>query len=233
MLSSLFLSFREGFEIVLVVGIILTYLNQTNKKSLSKFAYWGIGVGVLVSLIGGYIGFNEAKELEETGEEIFEGIMMFAASGLIAYFIVWMAGQNKNISASIKSSVDKNSTGVGIFLLSFLSVFREGMELIAYILTKVNESASNVALGTALGIILAITVGFIVFKTSVKLNIKLVFKVLGLVLIFLGAEMFSESLVKFIPAGGEALETIAAIAFGGASFVYFLKDDLKSYLKRA
>ncbi|WP_339060358.1 FTR1 family protein [Tepidibacillus marianensis] len=233
MLSSALLSFREGFEAVLIVGIIHTYLKQTNKKNLSKYVFWGGVIGILISLVGGFIGFREAQQMEEAGEAIFEGTMMLLAAGLIGYFVVWMARQNRNIAANLKSSVDHNSTGWGLFTLTFLSVFREGLELVTFILTKVNEQASIVAVGTLLGIIVAITLGYVLFKTSTKLNVKMIFKVLGLILIFIGAELLGEGLVKFIPAGGEALEVTGAILFAGFSLLYFLKDDLNRVLKRA
>lgn len=233
MFQSGLLSFREVLEAVLVIGIMLTYLSQNNKKNLSKFVYLGGILGLGVSLIGGFIGFSEAKELEDGSEAIFEGIMMLVASGLIAYFVVWMSNQNKNISSGIKSSVDKNSTGLGLFVLAFLSVFREGIELVAFILSKLSESASDVALGTGIGLVFAILVGYIIFKTSVKLNLKIVFKILGLVLIFIGAELFGESLVKLIPLANEGLEEIAAILFGGISLLYFLKNDISKYIKKS
>lgn len=232
MLSSLVLSFREGFEAVLIVGIILAYLKQTNKEKLTKFVYYGTMLGILVAIIGGYIGFKEAQGLEEEGEEFFGAIMMLVASGLIGYFVVWMSNQNRNISQSIKSSVDKTSTGLGLFVLAFLSVFREGIELIAFILTKVSEKASSVAAGTGIGILLAVILGYALFKTSVKLNIKIIFKVLGIILIFVGAELFGEGLAKLIPAAGEFLEEGGAVLFGGISLLFFLKEDLKRLFNR-
>jgi high-affinity iron transporter len=232
MFSSLVIAFREGFEAVLVIGIILTYLKQTNRTKLSKFVLWGTAAGAVISIIGGYIGFNEAQELEEAAEELFEGIMMLIASGLIGFFVVWMANQNKNINSSIKNSVDKSSTGMGLFILAFLSVFREGIEVITFILAKVSEHASLIAAGTAIGLIIAVLAGYVIFKTSVKLNIKAIFKILGVVLIFMGAELFGEGLEKLIPAGGEALESVGMIIFGVMSLVYFLKEDIKKILGR-
>lgn len=232
MFSNMLLAFREGLEAVLVIGIILSYLVQIEKKSLSKFVLWGAITGLLVSFAGGYIGFKEAKELEETGEALFEGIMMLLSSGLIAYFVVWMSNQKRNMSVSIKNSVEKSATGIGLFVLAFLSVFREGIELITFTLTKISENALSIAIGTAAGIALAIAIGFIIFKTSVKLNLKLVFKFLGVVLIFIGAELFGESLVKFIPEGGEILENSGAIIFCLLSLLYFLKDDMGHWLKK-
>lgn len=157
---------------------------------------------------------------------------MLLSSGLIAYFIVWMANQNRNIASSLKNSVDKNATGFGLLILSFLSVFREGIELVIFILTKIDEHLSNVAFGTALGIVLSIIVGYAIFKTSLKLNLKVIFKALGVILIFIGAELMGEGLVKFIPFGGELLEIIGAGLFIVVSLIYFLKDDINKYLKR-
>lgn len=232
MISSLVLSFREGLEAVLVIGIILTYLTQNNKQKLVKYVYWGTMLGILTGVIGGYIGFNEAKELEEKGEDLFQAIMMLVSAGLIGYFVVWMSKQNKNISQSVRNSVDKASTGFGLFVLAFLSVVREGIELIAFILTKVSANASNVALGTALGIILAVIVGYLIFKTSLKLNLKIIFKILGIILIFIGAELFGEGMTKLIPSAGELLEESGSILFGAIAMIYFLKDDIKKLLKR-
>jgi high-affinity iron transporter len=158
--------------------------------------------------------------------------MMLVSSGLIGYFVVWMSNQNRNISQSIKSSVDRASTGFGLFILAFLSVFREGIELIAFILTKVSEKASSVAAGTGIGIMLAVLLGYVLFKTSLKLNIKIVFKVLGIILIFVGAELFGEGLAKLMPAPGELLEESGAILFGGVSLIYFLKEDFKRLFSR-
>lgn len=229
MLSNIVLSFREGLEAVLVVGIILTYLLQNNKQRLVKYVYLGTMFGVMVSVIGGYIGFSEAKELKEEGEELFEAVMMLVASGLIGYFVVWMANQNRNITQSVRNNVDKVSTGLGLFILVFLSVFREGMELVVFILTKVNENASSAAAGTAIGIVMAIIIGYLIFKTSLKLNIKVIFKIFGIMLIFVGAELFGEGLSKLIPSAGEILEEGGAVLFGGFSLLYFLKDNLKKF----
>lgn len=232
MLSSLLLSFREGFEAVLIVGIILTYLSQTNKKRLSLFVYWGVFAGVILSVVGGLLSFNEAQRLEESRKEIFEACMMLIASGLIAYFVVWMSNQNRNISLSIKNNVDKNSTVIGLFLLTFLSVFREGVELITFLLAKVSENAVSVATGTFTGIILAVALGIILFKTSVKLNIKIIFKILGIILIFLGADLFGEATTKLISTTLLPLEDIGSVLFAGISLLYFLKDDVRRLIKK-
>lgn len=232
MLSSFLLSYREGLEAALVIGIILAYLIQINRKDLSRFVYIGAGLGALISIIGGVIGFKEAKELEEASEEVFEGIMMLTASGLIAYFVVWIGNQSRNISQSIKEKVSKSTNSAGLMTLSFISVFREGLELAIFTMSNIGAKSTSVALGSMSGIVIAIATAVVIFKTAVKLNLKIVFKVLGIVLIFVGAEMFGEGLVKFFPSAEEPLETAGMLLFALPSFYVFLKSDLSKYLKK-
>lgn len=233
MLSSLLISFREGLEAALVVSIILTCLYQSDKKDSSKFVYYGAVIGAVVSLIGGFTAFRGVQTLSKESEELFKSIMKLVASGLITYFIVWMGNQSNNISSDIKNKVKSNSNAVGLFVLSFLSVFREGMELCIFIFTKVSENASDIALGSSIGIILAIILTYVIFKTSVRFNLKLIFKVLGLVLIYMGAGMFSEGILKFIPLGEKFFGPIFMALFIIPSLYFFMKSDIQKLLKKA
>lgn len=231
MFSSIILSFREGFEAALIIGIILAYLYQLGRKDAAKFVYLGAGIGVLVSLVGGYLGFREAQELGEASEKIFEGVMMLVASGLIAYFVVWLGSQSNNISSNIKNKVTSNSNVIGLLVLSFLSIFREGMELVIFTLTKVNQNAFNVAFGSGIGIIIAVLLAYIIFKTSVKFNLRLIFKILGLALIFVGAEMFAEGILKFFLVKEELIESLLMAVFAIPSLFLFLRSDIYKILK--
>jgi high-affinity iron transporter len=233
MVSSMFLAFREGLEAALVIGIILAYLFQTGRKDLAKYVYYGAFLGLVISIVGGFIGFHEAKELGEEGEEIFENVMRLLASGLIAYFIVWVGNQSKSMSSDIKNKVSNNTSSLGLLVLSFLSVFREGMELCVMTLTKISENASDVALGIGVGMILAIILTYIIFKSSVKFNLKLIFKVLGFILIYLGAEMFAEGVLGITELGEEPFEAIFMVLFALPSLYFFLKNDINSLLKKA
>jgi len=231
MLDSLLLSLREGLEAALIIGIILSQLVRLERRDLAKFVYIGAILGFIVSAVGGLIGFTEAQEAEEASEEIFEGIMMLLSAGLIAYFILWLH-RNHGSTSSVTSKVTKNTNGIGLLVLSFLSVFREGMELVIFNLTKITESAFLVATGSIIGIVLAIVIAIVIFKTSIKLNLGLIFKVLGIVLILVGGEMFGEGLEKLFE-GGEMLETIGMIVFIVFSLSIFLKKDIQKLFKKS
>ncbi|MFY4774158.1 FTR1 family iron permease [Metabacillus sp. RGM 3146] len=226
MWSSLILSLREGLEAALIIGIILIHTTKINRNDLKSSVYLGALIGLIVSVVGGFIGFSGAKEMESGSKELFEGIMMLLASGLIAYFILWLH-RNGDVSASVTTKVSSNSSRIGLFVLAFLSVFREGLELMIFNLTQISHNAGSLVLGNLLGILIAVLVAVAIFKTAVKLNLSILFKVLGVVLIFLGAEMFGESLVKLYEDGGEVLEKIGFVLFILPALYIFLKDDVK------
>jgi high-affinity iron transporter len=229
MLDSLLLSLREGLEAALIIGIILVHLVKIDRKDLAKFVYIGALLGFIVSAIGGIIGFTEAQETEEVGEEIFEGIMMLLSAGLIAYFILWLH-KNNDSSKSVTNKINKNTSAIGLLVLSFISVFREGMELVIFNLTKITESALTVAFGSLFGILAAIVIAIVIFKTSVKLNLGFIFKSLGILLIYIGGEMFGEGLVKLFD-GGEPLEITAMVTFIIVGLIIFLQKDIRKLVK--
>lgn len=230
MLSSLLLSFREGLEAALVVGIILVQLSKMNRKNLTSTVYAGALVGFIVSCIVGFFGFQGAQRFDGEGTEIFEGIMMLLAASMIAYFILWLHRSNQQ-GADIRSQVSKKSDRYGLFIITFVSVFREGLELVIFNLTQITNGASSIALGSVIGIVLAIAVASIIFKSSIKFNLGIIFKVLGIILILIGGELFGEGLIKLWQAGGELVEKIGMIAFIVPALYIFLKPDIQKWRK--
>jgi len=232
MFSNLVLAFRESLEAVLIVGIILATLTRQNKQSLKPYVIAGALSGILISILAGAVLFLSAQGLEEETMELFEGGMMLVASGLIAYFVIWMAHQNQNISASITSSVSKTSTGLGLAGLAFLGVFREGLELVIFTMANLSTQATDIALGTLSGILLAIIAGFLIFKSTVKLNLGWIFKGLGLVLIYIGAELLEEGLIKLIPSVS-AFEDLLFFGYIIVALVIFFKTNLFKVFRKA
>lgn len=224
MTSNLILSLRESLEAVLIVGIILSTLTQQHKEKLKPYVYGGSLAGLLISLIGGIVLFNSAQSLEEETLEIVEGIMMLLASGLIAYFVVWLSQQSTDYSSSIAKNVSKASTGFGLALLAFFAILREGLELVVFTLANLNSQATDVALGTILGVVIAVIIAIIIFKFSIKLNLNWIFKILGLVLIAIGANLLAEGLVELI-SGLEEYELFIQLGYGILALFIFLKQD--------
>lgn len=230
MIDSLFLSFREGLEAALIIAIIFTQLKKLKRSHLSSTVLSGTIAGAIGSAIIGFIMFYYAQSISHEAKEMFEGLMRLIAAGLIAFFILWLH-RNRQISSQLQDQVSKTPSKIGLFLLAFLSVIREGMELVVFNLTQITQSAASVAFGSLIGIAAAIVLTVIIFKTAVKLNMGLIFKGLGLILIFLGGELFAEGVIGLIEMETEALEIGLMALFVIPSLYIFLKDDLKKFTK--
>lgn len=232
MLSSFLLSVRESLEASLIIGIILVYLTQNQRSHLTKTVLIGALSGLGISILTGFLSFTFARTLEGRPEELFEGTMMLVSAGLIAYFIAWLGAQSRNISSSIRSQVDAKSGSFGLFILAFVSVFREGLELSVFTLTKLSESAGDVAIGTVGGILVAVVLAFLIFKSSLKFNLKWIFRILGVLLIFIGAEMFAEGLMEYFHYE-ESLEVFPMALYLISSLFFLFRDSFQKKFRSA
>ena len=84
---------------------------------------------------------------------------------------------------------------VSLFVLSFLSVFREGAETILfYVGILPNISMSNFLTGIGLALVALAAVAWVMLRTSVKLPIPQLFKLLTWVIYLLGFKILGVSL---------------------------------------
>lgn len=221
-----FLAFRESFEAWVIAGIIITYLKSTKRFNLLPAAYAGVIFGVIFSLITGVIIFVQARELSGKDQEIFEGIISFLAAALVAYFIIWIS-RHKELSTHVKNKVE-NLVGIpGIFFLSFISVLREGVELAVFILTKINNNPQTVFLISVAGLATSLALVLVIFYAANHFLLKRIFKFLGALLIYFGAEIFAEGLMKFLPMIGEMWEIVLFLIFALPASYIFFKDDIE------
>ena len=100
--SSLVITFREGVEGALAVGIILLYLRKTGRIALKAAVWSGLAAAIVASLIGAYI-----LERIAINQEIFEGILMFVAAFFVTTMIMWMWRSAKGLKKEIESKVEE------------------------------------------------------------------------------------------------------------------------------
>jgi len=206
MLSALLITLREGLEAALILGIILAYLSATSNRQGFKPVWLGTSLAIAVSLIAGVVIYFSAGRLEGKAEEIFEGVAMWTAAGVITWMIFWMRKQAINIKghlhAQIQSALGSGST-LGLLGLAFVAVVREGIETVLFLFaaTRVAESAVSSAAGGILGLGIAVAIGYSLYKGTSKLNLKTFFNVTGLLLILFAAGLFAHGIHEFHEAG--------------------------------
>ncbi|MBP9773001.1 MAG: FTR1 family protein [Candidatus Peribacteraceae bacterium] len=205
MTISLLISFRETLEASLVIGIILAYLRKTQNGNHEKFVWTGVGAGVVFSLILAYVFDRLLGGFTGIAEEIYEGVTMFVAAGLLSWMIVWMMRQSAGMKRTIEQKVETHVTRdhpIGLMFLAFLSVAREGIETVIFLKAAFLQAQSAYSsTGAVLGIMLAIAASYLLFKGMKYLPIKSFFRISSIILILFAAGLAAHGVHEFIEAG--------------------------------
>jgi high-affinity iron transporter len=204
MLPSLLLSIREGLEAALILGIVLGALRQIQRRELAPAVWLGAGSAALLSLVAA-LGLNYLNlTLEGTAEQVFEGITMLLAAGILTWMIFWMARQARSLKTDLVSGVRQASLGGwwSLFGLAFLSVLREGVELALFLTAAALTGGARATLtGALLGLGAAGLLGFLVFATSLRMELQPFFRVTGLLLLLFSAGLVAHGVHEFNEAG--------------------------------
>jgi len=206
MLSSLLITLREGLEAALIIGIILAYLARTDNRQGFKSVWLGALLGVLASIVAGVVIYLSAGELSGQAEEVFEGIAMFVAAGVLTWMIFWMRKQAVNIKAHLHAQIQSvltSGSSLGLVILAFVAVVREGFETVLFLFaaTRVAESPVLFVVGGFLGLAIAIAIGYSIYKGASRLNLRAFFNVTSLVLILFAAGLLTHGIHEFHEAG--------------------------------
>jgi high-affinity iron transporter len=205
MLPSFLLSLREGIEAALIISIIIGALIKIGRPELKIVIWRGVILAVILSFAFG-IALNMIG-MEFTGqlEEIFEGLAMLLAAAILTWMILWMQRQGgqiqdeletKTVQATIKSGTS------ALFLLAFLAVFREGVELALFLIaTRMASDTTSVLIGALMGLSAAILLGWILFTSTRRLKLRNFFQVTNILLLFFAAGLVAHGVHELIEAG--------------------------------
>ncbi len=206
MLSSLLITLREGLEAALIIGIILAYLTRTDNRQGFKPVWLGVSLAVAGSLIAGAFIYLLVGELSGQAEEVFEGIAMFLAVGVLTWMIFWMRKQATDIKAHLHAQVKSaltSGSSLGLVAIAFVVVVREGIETVLFLFaaSRVDESPILFTVGGFLGLAIAIVIGYGVYRGTSRLNLRAFFNVTSLVLIMFAAGLLAHGIHEFHEAG--------------------------------
>jgi high-affinity iron transporter len=181
-----------------------------------------LAVGVVLTVAG--------IEFQGRGEQVFEGSVFLLAAGVLTGMLLWVRGQGAQMHGRLTAEVRRATEavpdgfggqadglpssiapppaataryrGLSLFVVSFLALLREGLELALLVTaTAFGSSLVATAAGTLLGLTSAAGLGLLLFLGAVRLNLKRFFQVANVVLILFAGGMVALGIHEFVAAG--------------------------------
>ena len=174
---------REGLEAILVIAAIIAYLTKSGNGKSLKNVYIGAACGVAASFAAAAVLAWAKSAFVGAGlaQEVIEGITALIAVCVLFYVSNWMiskaeaASWSRYIDGKVQSSVEQGSA-FALAFTAFLSVFREGAEVVLFYQPMLSEgNPGMVWTGFAAGCVLLVFVYLAITKLSVRLPIRVFF----------------------------------------------------------
>lgn len=205
MLPSYLLALREGLEAALILGIVLGVIRRLGRPRLKRQVWAGTALAAILSVGVAAVMNAIGASLKGTGEQIFEGVAMLLAAGVLTWMIFWMQRQARSIRTELEADVRRaalQGSQWALFTLSFVAVIREGIELALFLTaTAMTTSAQQTLTGALLGLGTSALLGWSLFATTVRLDLRRFFQVTGALLILFAGGLVAHGIHEFNEVG--------------------------------
>ncbi len=210
-LDTAVLVLREGLEAILVLAAI-TASFMGSQAALRKPVAAGAGAGMVASVITWFVAIAIIAAVNAPALDI------QAATGLLAivvllvvmnwffhkiYWTGWISHHNRRRRDLVTGAHEgKSSLLLGLALLGFSAVYREGFEIVLFLQSLRLQAGSSIVLqGVALGLAFTLVVGILTFVAHHRLPYKKMLVFTGIMLGFVLVVMTGESVQEMQQAG--------------------------------
>jgi len=134
--QSFFVILREGFEAILIIGAILTFLAKTGADERKRDVHLGAGAAVVASFLTAW-ALQELLQVTPASQDVLEGVTMLVAVVVLFSVSYWLLSrmEHERWQQYLRSRMQKAlGAGGGLALASvaFLAVYREGFETVLF-----------------------------------------------------------------------------------------------------
>jgi high-affinity iron transporter len=211
MFEAFVIALREGAEAALVVGLLLAALARSGRAALKSAVYAGLAAAAAASLLLAILLSRLGLDPEN---EALEGILLLASAILVGSLVLWMVRHGGRMRGEIERRVEAlapvqagpvqagRAARLGVFLLSFLLVGREGVELVLFLgAAAVRADGAPALLGGLAGLALAMGLGIAFVRGSLRVDLRRFFRVTTAMLLVFAVELLALAFHEFVEAG--------------------------------
>lgn len=209
---SLLIIVREGLEALLIVAAIIAYLVKNNHHDKLPLIRQSVVVALIASVLTAFV-FQWLFANSGQSRELLEGFTMMIAVVMLFSMSYWLLSKTeaRQWKAYLEGKFSKSlSSGsmIGLWLTSFLAVYREGAETVLFYLALMGDASTtsghlSILAGFGVGCVILLLAYLVMRFTVVKLPLKPFF-------MFTGGFMY---LMAFVFAGKSVLELIEGKLF--------------------
>jgi high-affinity iron transporter len=206
MIPTFVIFLREGVEASMIVAILLAYLDQIDQRRHFRDVFLGVAAAMVVVFGGGVAAYLVIKQYDgSTVQTVFETVTYLLAAAVLTYMTFWMQAHSRTMTADLQRRSEEALNGkarLGLGLLAFQAVGREGLETMVFTLAIVFASSNQAAtpvhgrglvLGAAAGLVVALGVAYVIFRLGRRLNLGLFFRIIGIVLMVFAAGLLADA----------------------------------------
>ena len=206
--------FREGLEAVLILAALMAGMVGAQAK-LRKPLLWGAAAAFVASVATWGVAQTLLGSLSRYGEKL-EAIVSLVAIGVLLLILNWfyhrvywgehLAGLHSKKKKIIGIGVGAAAAQIiGLTMLGFTSVYREGFETVLFLQAIVLEAGAGIVLiGVAIGLAATLAVGYLTIRLQRKLPHKKMLVATGLLILWVlvvmvGTTVQTMQVVGWIP----------------------------------
>ena len=191
--SSFFLLVREGFEAILIVAALMTFLAKAGASDRRRDVATGAWVAVGASILT-WIAVELLVQISPGQRETIEGGTMLLAAAVLFYVSYWLLSKVEAakwtafVRGKMQSALTSGS-GFALSAVAFLAVYREGFETILFYKALFNSAgpAGTVSIlgGIGAGAVGLVAVYFAINQLGLRVAMKPFFTITGLMLYYM------------------------------------------------
>lgn len=208
-LQSFVLLLREGFEAILIIAALMTFLARAGATERRREVAQGAWAAVAASLVTAVV-VELLFQITPGQREAFEGVTMLLATAVLFYVSYWLLSkiEAERWSAFVKGKMQQAlSSGSGLALVSvaFLAVYREGFETILFYKALLTSGGSGgvvaVTGGLALGAVALVILYLGINRFGLRVPMKPFFAVTGAMLYYMAFVFAGKGIADLQEAG--------------------------------